>query len=182
MDRVVASVDGTAITLSDAIRAYRFELWLEGKPSEFAPDASALTLARDRLIDQMLLLGEADAENILAAESSEAAAEALEQVRKKFAGDEAYQTALRSIGINEQQVLEQLRVRDRILRLVDRRLRPSAQVEQADIESYYRKTFLPEFARREQGTAPPLGEVESQIRRSWFKNESTICWRRGWAT
>lgn len=167
VDRVIASVDGAAITLSDAARAYGFELWLEGKPLESAPDAAALALVRDKLIDQMLLLGEADAENISAEDSSQAAAEALAEVRKKAGDEKSFQSSLRSLGMTEEQAVERLRDRDRILRLIERRLRPSVPqggIEQAEIGDYYQKTFLPEFARRGQGAAPPLAEVENQIR------------------
>jgi hypothetical protein len=56
VDAVVASVDGTAITLSDVERAYRLELFFEGKPCDATPDAAAIALGRDHLIDQALLL------------------------------------------------------------------------------------------------------------------------------
>jgi len=161
---VVASVDGTAITWSDAERAYRFEIFLNGEVPQAAPDRAALDRARDRLIDQALLLREADADGISAAGSGPAAAEDLAAVRKKFGSEEAFQSALRSLRMNEPQVLEKLGDRDRILRLIDRRLRPSAQVEPLAIELYYRNVFAPEYARRGEGPAPPLGEVESQIR------------------
>jgi len=164
VNRVIASVDGTAITLSDAARAYRFEFWLEGKSPPDAPDAAALTLARDRLIDQTLLLREADAENITVEDSGQAATEALAEVRKKFGDEEAFQLALRALHMTEEQVTGRLRDRDRILRLIDRRLRPSAQVEQSEIEAYYRNIFVPDYARRGEGPAPALGEVESQVR------------------
>lgn len=161
---MAASVDGVAITLSDAERACWFEIFLNGEVPQAAPDRAALDRARDRLIDQALLVREADADGISAADSGPVAAEGLTAIRKKFGSEAAFQSALRSLRINEPQVLEKLGDRDRILRLIDRRLRPSAQVEPSEIELYYRNVFAPEYARRGEGPAPPLGEVESQIR------------------
>jgi len=164
VDRVIASVDGVAITLSEAERAYRFELFLTGEAPRAAPDLASLALVRDRLIDQTLLLREADADNIPAADSDQAAAEGLAEARKKFGREEAFQAALRLLHMTEQQVIERLRDRDRVLRLIDRRLRPSIQVEPSEIQVYYQDVFVPEYARRGEGPAPPLGEVEGQIR------------------
>jgi hypothetical protein len=164
IDRIVASVDGVAITWSDAERACRFEMFLNGEVPQAIPDRAALERARDRLIDKALLLREADADGIPAADSVPAAAEGLSAIRKKFGSEAAFQSALRSLRMNEPEVLDTLRDRDRILRLTDHRLRPSAQVEPSEIELYYRTVFAQEYARRGEGPAPPLGEVESQIR------------------
>lgn len=164
LDRVVASVDNIAITRSDVENAYRFELFLNSKVAETPPDRATLELVRDRQINQLLLLREADAEGIPATDSPDTAAEELAAIRKKFGSEEAFQSALRSLGLSEQKVIDRLRDRQRILRLIDQRLRPSAQVEPADIEAYYQKTFVPELARRGTVPAPPLSEVESQIR------------------
>lgn len=164
LDRVVASVDNIALTRSDVESAYRFELFLKSKVAETAPDRATLELIRDRQIDQLLLLREADAEGISAADSPDTSAEGLAAIRKKFGSEEAFQSALRSIDLDEQKVVDRLRDRQRILRLIDQRLRPSAQVELSDIEAYYQKTFVPELARRGTASAPPLAKVESQIR------------------
>jgi len=164
LDRVVASVDNVAITRSDVENAYRFELFLNSQVTQVAPEKATLELVRDRLIDQLVLLREADAEGIPAVDSPDTSAEELAAIRKKFGSDPAFQSALGSLGLDEQEVLGRLRDRQRILQLIDQRLRPSAQVEPADIEAYYQKTFVPELARRGTASAPPLAEVESQIR------------------
>jgi len=120
-------------------------------------------MVRDRLIDQMLLLREADTENIPEGDITNAGTEALAELHKKFESEQAYESAFRSLGMDEGQVIERLRDRSRILQVIDERLRPSAHVERADIEAYYQKTFVPEFARRAQGPPPALGNVEPQI-------------------
>ena len=164
LDRVVASVDNVAITRNDVENACRFELFLNSQVTQVAPEKSTLELVRDRQIDQLVLLREADAEGVPAIDSPDTSTDELAAIRKKFGSDPAFQSALRSLGLDEQEVLDRLRDRQRILRLIDERLRPSAQVEPADIEAYYQKTFVPELARRGTASAPPLAEVESQIR------------------
>jgi hypothetical protein len=164
LDRVVASVDNIAITRSDVESAYRLELFLNSKVTEIAPDLATLELVRDRQIDQLLLLREADAESIAAADSPDTSAEGLAAIRKKFGSEVAFQSALRSLDLDEKKAVDRLRDRQRILRLIDQRLRPSAQVEPSDIEAYYQKTFVRELARRGTASVPPLTEVESQIR------------------
>ena len=164
LDRVVASVDNIAITRSDVENAYRFELFLNSKVAETSPDRATLELVRDRQINQLLLLREADAEGIPAADSPHTAAEELAAIRKTFGSEKAFQSALQSLGLSDQEVIDRIRDRQRILRLIDQRLRPSAQVGPADIMTYYQKTFVPELTRRGTVSAPPLSEVESQIR------------------
>jgi hypothetical protein len=159
IDRVVASVDGAAITRSDVETAYRFEAFLNGETPKVGPDAATLALVRDRLINQMLLLREADAGKIPADDYPDD----LGLARKTFRNEEAFQAALRSLDLDERQVVARLRDRHRILLLIEQRLRPSARVERPEIEAYYKNTFVPEYTRRGGGNAPPLAQVESQI-------------------
>jgi len=160
----VASVDNQAITRSDVENAYGFELFLSGLTPEPPPDSATLLAVRDRLVDQTLLLSEAGTEGISDSDLKDFAATALADIRKKFANEKAFQDALKSLGLNEMQVLARLRDRQRILTLIDSRLRPSARVELPEIETYYKNTFVPELAKQNKTPAPPLADVEGQIR------------------
>lgn len=164
LDRVVASVDNAAITRSDIENAYGFELVLEGQMPKPTPDDATREAVRDRQIDQLLLLREADSEGISGSEVATTPEDALADIRKKFGNDEKYKAALQSLQMDEPMVIGRLRNRQRILLLIDRRLRPSARVEPPDIEAYYKNTFVPELARRTSNPAPPLAEVDGQIR------------------
>lgn len=128
------------------------------------PHAASLNSVRDRLIDQLLLKQEAEAEAGEAPEFSQQAAEAWEEVRARYASEESSAAALRKVGMNEQEILERLQAQERALYLIDQRLRPAAWVEFSEIEAYYRETFVPEHERRTAATPPPLEEVESQVR------------------
>lgn len=164
LDRVVASFENTVLTQSDVEREYRFELFLEGKMPTEMPDSAILKQACERLVSQKLLALESESGSAVSEALRAAALQDLDETRKRFANQEAYQSALASLGMTERQVLGRLVERRQILQTIDQRLRPAAAPEASEIETYYRETFAPEYARRNQGPAPPLAEVESQIR------------------
>ena len=163
LDRVAASVDNRAITESDVKTEYRLEQFTDGHMPGEPPDTAAWNQARDRLIDQDLLSEEMEKSNLQAASPVQLERE-LDRVHEKFPNEQAFNAALKSVGMNREQILERFERRDRILRLIEQRLRPDAWVDRGDIETYYQKTFVPEFTQRHLGTAPPLDDVEDQIR------------------
>ena len=164
LDRVVASIGNVALTASDVEQEYRFELFRNGQTPVTPPDLATLERVRDRLIDQRLLAEEAEAENVERADLPRQAAETLIEVRTKYPSEEAFQSALQTLGTSEGEVLSRLEDQASVLQIIDQRLRPAAWVEQTEIETYYHETFVPEYARHTVGPAPALEEVESQIR------------------
>jgi len=164
LDRVVASLGNTAVTASEVEQEYRFELFLDSQLPAAAPDAATLERVRDRLVNQTLLAQEAEAESLDRTDLPRRAAEALAEVRKKYASEEAFQSALHTLGRDEAQVLQRLERHESALRIIDERLRPTAWVEPSEIEAYYQKTFVPAYLQRKTGRQPALEEVESQIR------------------
>jgi hypothetical protein len=163
LDRVVGSVDYRAITASDVEAEYRFEGFVNGEMPSAPPDAGARNRIRDRLVEQALLSGELDNGEGETASGEEGSKE-WEEIQKKFSSPEAFQAALKALGLDKQQVLERLRTRDAILQLIDRRLRPEASPEPSDIETYYKKTFVPAYLKHNQGPAPALPDVQDRIR------------------
>lgn len=164
VDRVVASISNVALTASDIEQEYRFELFRNGQTRATPPDLAILERVRDRLIDQRLLAEEAEAESIGRADLPRQAAQALAEVRKKYPSEEAFQSALQTLGTSEGEVLSRLEDQASVLQIIDQRLRSAAWVERTEIEAYYHETFVPEYARHTAGPAPALEEVESQIR------------------
>jgi hypothetical protein len=165
LDRVVAAVDGAAITQSDVEQEYKLETFLEtGRVLDAAPPHDA-TFERilDRLIDQRLLAREIQAEGLENLDVHKAVAERFGDIRKKVPSDQAFHTALRSLDMDKDQLGSKLQEQERIVQMIDRRLRPDAKPSDSEIEAYYRTTFLPEFSKRAGGLPPPLAEVESQI-------------------
>lgn len=164
LDRVVASIGNDAITASEVEEEYRFELFLEGNLPTAIPDDATFTRVRDRLVSQKLLRQEAETESSEQPDLIKQAAESLDEARRRYAREADFQAALQKLGMTEQQVLKRLEDQALTMWLIDQRLRPAAWVERSEIETYYAHTFVPEFSRRGSGPAPPLDEVESQIR------------------
>jgi hypothetical protein len=164
LDRVVASIGDEAVTGSDVNREWRLERFLNGQMAKDPPDPKTIDQIRERLVERRLLSAEAATETGIENEARDRAEKQLEETRKRFSTPEAYQAALHLLGMDEGQVLTELVAEQKVLGMIDRRLRPEAVVEPVEIETYYRETFTPEFKRWGTGTLPPLPEVEGQIR------------------
>ncbi len=164
LDRVVATIGEIAITQSDVEQEYRFERFLDGQWPAPPPDTAAIEQTRDRLTYQRLLEIEGETTRAAPADPDDSAAERLQELRARYGQRERFESALRDLGLTEKQLLDKLAEQEQVLRIIDQRLRPEASPTPAEIENYYRQVFLPGYAERSKDPAPPLAEVENQIR------------------
>ena len=163
LDRVVASVENAPILQSDWDKAVAFEALQQGRTiASYTGDERRAVL--DRLVDQQLLRQQMGDENIAAAEDREIAKE-LDQIRSSYPQgktDEGWRTELAQYGLNESQLRERVARQLQVMRFVELRLRPEAHVQQADVESYYKDTLVPEIEKR-GGKPENLTDVYSKI-------------------
>ena len=165
LDSVVASIGHEAITASDVEQEYHFECFLNAQWPAPPPDEAATRNARERLTYQMLLTREENPGPAEKAASEKAAAERLAALRKAFAHPEDFERALKDLGMTEAEVLARVAQQELMLRLIDQRLRPAASPSDEEVAEYYRSPFVPEFQKKNAGSAPPpLSEVEAEIR------------------
>jgi hypothetical protein len=165
LDRVVASIGYDAITASEVEQEYRFESFLDARWPPPPPNSATLASAREHLTYQTLLNREENPGPAEKAESEKSAAGRLDELRKGFGRPEDFQHALQDLGMTEAEVLARIAQQELMLRLIDQRLRPAASPSDDEVADYYRSTFVPEFQKKNGGaTAPPLSEVEGQIR------------------
>lgn len=165
LDRVVASIGSQAITASDVEQEYRLERFLNGQWPPPPPDAGALAGAREHLTYQLILIREENPGPTENAESEKAAAERLAALPKEFPRPEDYQKALKELGMTQAELATRVAQEELLLRMIDQRLRPAASPSDEAVADYYRSTFVPRFhSRNPDSPAPPLTEVESQIR------------------
>jgi len=164
LDRVVASIGDQAITQRDIAEEYHFERFLQGEPPVGEPEQADRQAVLSRLISQKLLAQQMGRPARDAGNGAKMAAETLSSVRKKFPDEQAYRSALDSLGMTEQQVLKRLELYQRTLRMIDNRLRPAALPEPKEVEDYYQKTFVPAYARDHSGPPPSLDDVREQVR------------------
>lgn len=163
LNRVVASVGGIPVTQRDVEQEYKLETFLStGKVPPALPSLAAMASAQSRLIDQKLL------EQALAQYRFDPnavdrdAAGRIAGLRKKFKDEAAFQSALRALDMTEPQLLAKLKEQSEILQMIDEQLRPSATVSAQDIETYYQKTLVPNYAGK--GPPPALKDVRGEIR------------------
>lgn len=163
LDRVVASIGEVAITQSDIEREYRLERFLNGQWPAPPPDGKTLEQVGERLTEQKLLLEEETQDLPRDAALEKTAAQELDAVQKRFSSEPDYQSALHALHVDEKQILTILVDQQRILRIIEQRLRPAAAPGTTDVESYYRDVFTPEYTQTHGSAVPPLTEVQGQI-------------------
>jgi hypothetical protein len=163
LDRVVASIGDLAITESEVERQYRLERLLDAEWPPPPPNRKTLEQVRERLTHQTMLLQQETQEFSHDPALEKTVAEELEDVRKRFSSQQAYQSALDSLPMDEEQFRTALIDQQKILRIIDQQLRPAAALGTTDVESYYRDVFTPEYLRTNSAPVPPLSEVKGQI-------------------
>ena len=162
VDRIVSSVNGHAVLQSDWEREIAFEALLNGRdPDTFTlPERAA---ALNRLVDQELLR-----EQVRPGQSAPAAevATRVADVRKLQPGassDTIWQASLQRYGLTQSELEKRLSEDIQLMKLVEDRLRPSIQIDQKAVESYYKDELLPELTKA-GGSAQPLTEVYGRIK------------------
>jgi hypothetical protein len=136
LDRIAVSVNQQVITESDLIRDLRVDAFIDQKPVDLSPEARRA--AAQRLVDQVLILKEAE-ESHLTLASPEDAARLVAQEKSKYSNEEQYRSALAKYGITEADLSQHLLDGLRALRFSELRFRPQVQISDADLRDYYEK-------------------------------------------
>ena len=142
VDRMIANVNGHILLQSDWEEEVSFEAFVDARsPDSFTPEERKAAL--DRLIDQELLR-----EQVRPSEAAPANEIAIRvsQVRKlhpEAATNEGWRGALQRYGITQTELEKRLGESIQLMRLVEARLRPSIQIDQKAVESYYQEQLLP---------------------------------------
>lgn len=163
IDRIVATVNGHMILQSDWDDAVRFEAFVEDRPLAQLTDQDRSRVL-DRLIDQELLREQA--QGVEAPQPpAEEVNQRLQELQTQHAATSpsAWQAALARYGLDEKQLAARVANDIATLRQVEARLRPSVQIDNQSIESYYRETFLPKL-RTSGAQDVPLAVVFGKIR------------------
>jgi parvulin-like peptidyl-prolyl isomerase len=164
IDRIVATVNGHIILLSDWEDSLRYEAFSSGRPvdSMTAADRKA---ALDHLIDQELLREQLKDSDVLHP-SSEEVAQRVAEIRKQFPEAETelgWRKLLDLYRLSEENLKSRVAAELDLMRLVDARLRPSVTVDSKSIESYYSEELLPQL-RQSGGQNVPLADVTAKIK------------------
>jgi len=164
IDRIVATVNGQIILLSDWEDSLRFEAFSTGRPLDrFTAEERKAVL--DRLIDRELLREQLHAADIQHA-TAEEVAQRVAEIRKQYAEAETelgWRAILDRYRLNEDGLKRRVATELDLMRLVDARLRPTVTVDSKSIESYYNQELLPQL-RQSGAQNVPLAEVTSKIK------------------
>jgi hypothetical protein len=155
VDRIVARIEGDIILQSQVRELGAFQLLVEGH-------ADGDDKLLDKLIEQWVVETEATASHFPQPAQSEVDRE-LTRLRESYGNPAKYAARLNDLGLSPAQIREMLSLQIYVERYVDYKFRPSAQVEPAEIDTYYKNELLPELAKKNQ-PAPGRAAVEEQIR------------------
>jgi hypothetical protein len=149
IDRIVARVDTDIILLSDVRELARYQSFVDEKPES---DSQVL----DRLIDQWMVRNEAKAA-LFPQPSSEEVQRSLERLKRSFSSPEAFEEREKQAGLTDEDVLRMLMRQLYLSNYLDSRFRASVQIDEKDIEEYYKTRLVPRAESR--GRTPPTLEA-----------------------
>jgi hypothetical protein len=164
VDRIVATVEGDVLTLSEVRELGAFQRLLGMAPSS---DAAL----RDHLINQWIVATEAAGSRFPAPTAADVDAE-VQKLVATFPSLSAWQDRWHELGLTDASVRRLLERRLLTLRYLDHKFRFLVQIEEPAIAAYYRDTLSPELARRGQ-PVPPLEDVREGIHEVLLQREVT---------
>jgi hypothetical protein len=167
MDRAVAVVNRQVILESDIEDEIRLSVL---DPNLVGQKTLTPKAALDQLISRALVEQQMSPEDAAASSPPQAEVDArLSDIRKELpacvhencATDAGWKAFLSAHGLAMDRVAAYLTYRLKILRFIELRFRPAIRVDQSDIEDYYRKTLVPQYAPGD--AVPPLDQVSARI-------------------
>ena len=165
LDRMVAVVNGDVILESDVDEERRFE--------EIQPYRAAATFSRERaiqrLVDRDLILQQAALQPEDRVTDAELDAQ-LATLRKDIPAckqyhcesDAGWQKYVGEHGFTPEEFRDRWRKRMELLKFIEVRFRNGIHISDDEIKTYYEKTMLPEYAKRNV-TPPALDTISKRI-------------------
>ena len=162
VDRVVTKVNGHVVLQSDWEQEVAFEALMDGRdPDSFT--TAERKAALDRLVDQELLREQVRPSQAAPSDQVNARAAEVRKLHPDCATEESWHAKLQRYGLTQSGLEKRLSDEIQLMKLVEDRLRPSIQIDQHAVESYYHDQLLPEM-KKAGSRATPLTEVFGRIR------------------
>lgn len=165
IDRVVAIVNGDLILDSDVDEERRFTAFQPYRDStgDFSRDKAIERLInRDLIVQQDKLRPEDPIPNADVKKELDGLRKSIPECKNVCETDAGWQGFLATHGFTEATLLARWRVRMEALRFIEERFRMGIKIPQADIQAYYEKTLLPQYART-HATPPKLDTISERI-------------------
>ena len=154
IDRVAARVENDIILASDVRALGRYQVFIDGKSES---DAQLL----DRLIDQWIVRNEASAARY-PQPSDEEVQRSLARLKRSFSSPAEFEDRRRQSGLSSEELLAMVKSQLYLNNYLDTRFRPSTQVEEKDVEKFYKERVVPRAESRGQ-TPPALADARDFI-------------------
>jgi hypothetical protein len=162
VDRVVTNVNGHVVLQSDWEQELAFEAFSNARdPDSFT--SAERNAALDRLIDRELLREQVRPSQPAPAEQVAARVAEVRKLHPECATDDGWHATLQRYGLTQSSLEKRLGDEIQLMKLVEDRLRPSIQIDQRAVETYYRDQLLPDM-KRAGSRATPLTEVFGRIK------------------
>jgi hypothetical protein len=163
VDKMVATINAGArtdlITYSDLL----WQLALEPNTPLDNPTSADLNRALRLVIDQRLILQEAEKLPTIAPTAQEISDER-DEYAKLFASPAEFQQRLLRVGLTSEKLNEILDQRERIEKYLDFRFRNFVVISQDEIASYYKDVYVPRLRARSPGQiVPTLEQARADI-------------------
>ena len=173
LDRIIAVVNGDVILESDVDEERRFE---EVQPYRTIAESTRAKLI-ERLVDRALILQQAALEPEDAVPDKDLDAQ-LATLRKDIPQCKQYQCEteagwkkfLSDHGFTEAEFRVRWLQRMQLLKFIEVRFRNGIKIKDEEIQTYYEKTMLPEYARRNV-TPPTLDTIKRRIEEVLLQQE-----------
>ena len=165
VDKMVATVNAGVrtelITYSDLV----WQLALEPNTPIDNPSSTDLNHALNLLIDQRLILQEADKLPTIAPTSKDIT-DARDELARNFASQAVFQERLRKVGLTSEKLNEILDRRLKIEKYLDFRFRSFVVISEKEIADFYRDVFVPRWRNRfPNRIVPTLEDRHAEIER-----------------
>jgi len=145
IDRIVAKVDTDIILWSEVRELGRYQYFVDEKSET---DAEIL----DRLVDQWMVRNEAKAA-LFPQPSHEDVERSLERLKRAFSSPQEFEERKKQSGLTDEDVARMLRAQVYLTNYLDSRFRASIQIEEKDVEDFYKTRIVPRAESR--GQTPP---------------------------
>lgn len=157
VDRMVATINAGArtelITYSDLV----WQLALQPNTQLDNPNSEELNRALRLLIDQRLILQEAEKLPTIVPTPAEITA-ARGELARNFPSEPAFRERLQRVGLTSEKLDEIIEQRLKMEKYLDFRFRNFVVISQKEIADYYREAYVPRFRSRFPGRIVPTQE------------------------
>lgn len=175
VDRMIATVNAGArtelITYSDLV----WQLALQPNTQLDNPTSDELNRALRLLIDQRLILQEAERLPTIVPTPKEIS-DARGELARNFPSEPAFRERLQRVGLTSEKLDEIIEQRLKMEKYLDFRFRNFVVISQKEIADYYRDVYVPRFRSRFPGRIVPAleearGEIEQTLTESKIQSD-----------